>query len=313
MKTAFSKSICSLASLLLALTLTLSCSDDNTGGGGDGGGSHSGGGGGDGDDGWQEYQERLKYYDPYNPLERCNESIGITERMCEAGDGTSWYNPLNYSCSEIDYTCDENYNCTSTYALKPIEICGDVHYVSSDSRRCMGGVIQGKCEDVWYNRETHYCDWDYNPNTGEETSTLKAKERCGGKYYAPGYSSFPGPDGTVVREPTTRCQNGVIQEKCGGWNGEEPIWYNRETQYCSWDNASQTQTVKPRVLCGGEYIEPDYERCNNGVVEERCDHGMLSDNASPVWYNYITQTCVQSGDWQTGYTYTVRDKVRCGS
>jgi len=298
MKTAFSKSICSLASLLLALTLTLSCSNDDNP---DGDGRYV-------DDGWQEYQERLKYIDPDDPTERCG-SNGIAEFTCNVNGSTSWYNPLNYSCSEVDYTCDDN-GCTGTYALRPIEICGNVHYVSSDNRRCVGGVIQRKCVDTWYNGETHYCDYEYNPDTGTETRTLKAKLICGGKYYAPSSYSVNG-----VVEYTTRCQNGVIQEKCVGMliTGEEPIWYNSETQYCSFDPANMTQTVKPRVLCGGEYIEPDYERCNNGVVEERCDHGMLSDNASPVWYNYITQTCVQSGDWQTGYTYTVRNKVRCGS
>jgi len=267
MKTMFSKSICSLASLLLALTLTLSCSD-------------TGGGGGTGDDGWQEYQERLKYYDPADPSERCQNNV--TEYMCDVNGGT-WFNPLNYICGENEEQCDENYNCTYTYALLPIERCGNVHYVSSDSRRCVGGVIQRKCGDVWYNRETHYCDWDYDPNTGIETGTLKAMERCGSKYYEP--------------DEYTECQNGVVVERCG-W-GENVTWYNADTQYCSYENGDPT--VKPLERCGSEYIEPLYERCEKGVILWRCG-SMMGENTT--WYNHITQTC----DWETG---TVRDKVRC--
>jgi hypothetical protein len=309
MKTTFSKSICSLASLLLALTLTLSCSnDDNPGGSGGGGGSHSGGNNGSfaGNDEYDRYKERLKYYDPADTDQRCPN--GVLEGRCEVDGQEVWYNPLTHSCS-YDESCyggpDGGYCERTYYGLGTIELCGSQIYVSSSSRRCVGGVLQRKCGDDWYNRETHYCDYEYDPNTGTETRTLKAKLICGGKYYEPDYSTSWGSDGVVVREPNTRCQNGVVQEKCGGWNGEEPIWYNRETQYCSWDNASQTQTVKPMVLCGGEYIEPDYEKCDSGVVLSRCG-GMMGMGEDATWYNYITQIC----DWNTG---TVRDKVRCGS
>jgi len=304
MKTAFSKSICSLASLLLALTLTLSCSggddDDN---------------GPTGNSEYERWQESLKYIDPDDPTERCG-SNGIAERKCDVNGSITWYNPLNYSCRRMGSNCDENDNCTYTYALLTIALCGNEPYIDHpDYGKCVGGVLQRKCGDVWYNRETQYCDYEYNPNTNEETRTVKAKERCGNKYYEPDYSTSMGSDGVIVREPNTRCQNEVIVERCG-W-GENVTWYNSETQYCSFDPTSMTTIVKPRVLCGSEYIEPDYERCNNGVVESKCGGGGLvpggEQPVEPVWYNYITQTCVESGNWQTGYTYTVRNKVRCGS
>jgi len=308
MKTAFSKSICSLTGLLLALALTLSCS---------GGDDNPDGGGGSVDDGWQEYQERLKYYDPDDTDKRCQN--GVLEERCEDNGREVWYNPLTNICNYSE-SCssgeDGGYSCERTYyGLGTIELCGNVHYVSSNSRRCVGGVLQRKCGDVWYNRETHYCDYEYNPNTGTETSTLKAKELCGNKYYEPDYSTSWGSDGVAVREPNTRCQNGIVQEKCG-W-GENVTWYNSETEYCSFDPTNMTQIVKPRVLCGGEYLDGDYEKCDNGVILSRCGGNMPSvpggDPVEPVWYNYITQTCVESGNWQTGYTYTVRNKVRCGN
>jgi hypothetical protein len=292
MKTAFSKSICSLASLLLALTFTISCSDgDKTddGGGGGNNGSFAG---------IPEYErtkERLKYYDPADADERCQNRV--VEGRCEVDGREVWYNPLTHAC-RYDESCNGS-SCERTYyGLGTIELCGSLFYVSSDSRRCVGGVLQIKCGDVWYNKGTQYCDYGYNPN--EETGTVKAKELCGNKYYEPYYSISWGSDGVAVREPNTRCQNGVVQEKCV-W-GENVTWYNSETEYCSFDPTSMTQIVKPRVLCGGQYLDGDYEKCDNGVVLRRCG-GMMGET---TWYNDITQVC----DWNTG---TVRNKVRCGS
>jgi len=261
MKTMFSK-ICSLASLLLALTLTFSCSND------DGDGSGNGGGGGnngslESNPEYQEYKEYLKYYDPENPEQRCQS--GVTEFKC--GD-KGWYNPLNYDCT---YSCGDGEGCYN-YELRKLEICGNEIYVSKPTRRCQDGVLQRKCGDVWYNGETHYCD-----------DGLKAKERCGSKYYIP-------------EEGYTRCQNGVIQERCGGWNqDEEPIWYNSETHYCT-----NFGIVKAKERCGNSYVSDEYERCNNGVFEEICI-GMPND-ANAIWYNDMTQSC----DWNTG---VVRNKL----
>jgi len=263
MKTAFSKSICLLTSLLLALTFTLSCSggddDDN---------------GPTGNSEYERWQERLKYIDPDDPTERCG-SNGTSEYECDVNGGT-WYNPLNYVCRRMDSSCDENGdNCTRIYALLTIALCGNEPYIDHpDSReKCQGGVLYRKCGDNWYNKETQYCDDD---------DTVKAKEHCGNKYYE--------------RDEYTDCQNGVVKEKCGGGWGDEPLWYNPDTEYCAYENNGPK--VKPLELCGNEYIEPGYEKCNNGVVQQRCGEA--------AWYNRITQIC----DWDTG---AVRNKVRCSN
>jgi len=277
MKTAFSKSICLLASILLALALTLSCSDSPSGGGDPFAGN----------DEYDRYKERLKYYDPADEDQRCNN--GVTEFICDVNGGT-WYNPLRQHCCESE-TCDEN-GCTYTAStLGTILRCGNSVYASNhDYQRCQGEVLQEKCENgEWYNSETQYCDRnvDWNDDNYTATYTVKAKDRCGSEYYEP--------------DEYTDCQNGVVVERCGGWGGEEPLWYNYETQYCSYDNG--TFTVKPKTRCGSEYINEDYERCDNEVILERCD-SMMGENVN--WYNYITQVC----DWSTG---TVRNKVRCSN
>jgi hypothetical protein len=264
------------------MAFTFSCSGDDDGGG-------------DGNPfagipGYEYKKERLKYYDPEDAYERCRN--GVTERMCEDNGKEVWYNPLTHDCdySELCSGGSNGMSCKRTYyGFEELKLCGSriyVSYVSSDPGRCQGGVLQWKCGDVWYNEETHYCDGDYNP-------TLKAKERCGNKYYEP-Y------EGYIVE-----CQNGVVVGRCG--YDENVTWYNIETHYCFYSldnvNFTYTYTVKPRVLCGGEYLDGDYERCNNGVIENRCG-SMMDENAN--WYNRITQVCDRN-------TYTVRDKVRCGS
>jgi hypothetical protein len=46
-----------------------------------------------------------------------------------------------------------------------------------------------------------------------------------------------------------RCRNGVVERTCG-----DDIWYNPETQYCSWDENTRTSAVKAIERCGSGYI-----------------------------------------------------------
>jgi hypothetical protein len=284
------------ATLALAITFTLSCSngDDNEGGGGGGNNNNQFAGNPE----YEREKERLKYYDPDDADERCQN--GVVEGRCEVDGREVWYNPLTHGCNYSEFCSsgmDGEMNCERTYyGFGTVEICGNQIYVSylNGNRRCQGGILERKCGDDWYNRETHYCDWERDPNTGIETSTLKARERCGSKYYIPD-------------EGYIRCQNGVVQERCGGWNQEEALWYNYETHYCSYnyDGSGSTYTIKAQERCGNQYINDDYERCNNEVVEYTCG-GTLGENAK--WYNEITQSC----NW-TGTGGTVKNKLRCGS
>jgi hypothetical protein len=250
------------ATLMLAMAFTFSCSSDDDDGGSDDPFS--------GIPGYEDFKERLKYYDPDDVEKRCQN--GVVEGRCEVDGNDIWYSPLTYVCH------DDN------YGLETIKRCGNQLYISlpngpaSNARlRCQGGALEGKCEDVWYNEETHYCDWDYDYDTGIGTSTVKAKERCGNKYYYDEKGYYEG----------YRCQNEILEERCGG------VWYNEETHYCDWS----TSTVKAIERCGSGYIDDYEERCNNGAIEDKC---------GDVWFNRITQSC----DWRTG---TVKNKVRCGS
>ena len=277
-----------VAAFGLALAFIFSCSGDD----------------GDNDDpyagipGYERWRESLKYYDPDDAEERCQN--GAVEKRCEVDGKGVWYSPLTHFCEAPKCQGDD---CGTPHyeLLGTIKRCGNKLYCPIDDavrfqgkiievQRCQNGVLERMCGgsgplDVWYNKDTQYC---------EGNGVVIAKKRCGSGYYRPSES--------------TRCRDGVVEEKCGGWNSsEEGIWYNTDTHYCSqgYDNVNHTHTntVKPRIRCGNEYLDGDYHRCNNGVVEEIC--GDPYHNENPNWYNEITQSCNYGDD-------TVKDKVRCG-
>ena len=302
MRKQFSK-LALTASLVLAISFTLSCSSDKDDG--NDGGNTSSPSGNSGTERWKEF---FKYYDPDNEKERCQN--GVVERICDVDGNKVWYSPLTHFCEYI--TLCSGTNCVTTSKLGPIEGCGnklypgdDLHYQAPNPNvdyvsalRCQGGVLERICakntarynagQYAWYNEDTQYCD----------DGVVKAQTRCGSKYYRPSEST------------RTRCQNEVLEEKCGG---EEGTWYNPDTHYCHSDIiidnfpfSSISYTVKPipMILCGNEYIrDNDYSRCNNGAVEERC--GFFPSVENPNWYNEITQSC----NYRDG---TVKNKVRCG-
>jgi hypothetical protein len=227
---------------------------------------------------WQK--ERLKYYDPDDSMERCKNGT-VEFNYDEDKLENLWFNPMTHYCI---------FSITAGLVVKAIERCGN-GYIADDWTRCKNGVVEERCEkcedrEVWYNPKTHY---EYNRE-------IKVKEPCGSEYYDPDYQ---------------RCQNGVVEESCGM---PPPFpgmmeWYNPKTHYCRRDYDTETHfftyTVEPQERCGnlGKYMgeDPGYERCNNGVYEEKC-----GDIMSDTWYNSITQSC----DYNTG---EVRNKVRCGN
>jgi len=272
MKTMLSKPICTLASLTLALALTISCSND------------------DSDEvvnndpfadnpKYEEWKEYYKYYDPDE--ERCQN--GVTELKC-GGDSGSWYNPLKQDCYK---SCSNGGGSGCSFTLGTIELCGNELYFSTDGK-CQNGVLQEKCKDTWYDREKYYCDMVYNPSTGIETSTVKAKSLCGNKYYIPGNY--------------IRCREEILEDRCG-YSNANVAWYNGETHYC------YNNTVRPMVRCGDKYIEPDIgERCTEGVVEKRCSN---IEDVNAAWYNEITQSCYSYSNEAGKLIFTVKDKVLC--
>jgi hypothetical protein len=175
----------------------------------------------------------------------------------------------------------------------------DEEFQRYDKRRCRNGVIEEPCEvdgnEVWYNSETQYCSYENN------TQTIKAKERCGSEYIRPDYDY-------------ERCNNGVVEWKCG-YDDEAP-WYNGKTHYCEWDgdaSTSWTYTIKALERCGNGYFGYDKlpgKRCNNGVIEDECPY---NGGENAPWYNIITHYCDLEGDYFTGYTGTLKEKLRCGS
>jgi len=270
----------------LALAFTLSCSSGKDDGN-DGGVNYDPHAG---NAQYERLKERSKYYDPDDPNERCIN--GAVEGRCEVDGKEVWYSPLTHGC-RVGISCGGNV-CDTTYlGFGTIVFCGNEIYGSYRERRCQNGVVEYKCGDAWYKRETHYCDSEYDFNTNTGTVTLRAKVLCGSEYYRPSES--------------TRCQDRVVEEKCGGMNSsEEGIWYNEDTHYCSFSwgvNNTFTYTVKQKIRCGNEYFNGDSYRCNNGTVERRCEGSTLDEN--PNWYNEITQSC----NWMDG---TVKTKLRCG-
>jgi hypothetical protein len=229
-------------------------------------------------------KEFLKYYNPDRG--RCRN--GVVEWKCEVnGNEDGFYSPLTHVCVYDGYYDGVDYD-----KIEPFEHCGNKVYLSNEDVRCQDGVLEGLCGDVWLNPETHYCYWSLSTGIIYASG---AKERCGSKYYEI-YDS-----NVLMKEE--RCRNGVVETTCGGrYDDGNDIWYNPETQYCSWDENTETNVVKAIERCGNGYIDRDDIRCNNGVIEWLCN----GDDRSDLWFNFITQSC----DWDTGI---VKAKVRCGS
>jgi len=185
-----------------------------------------------------------------------------------------FYNPLTHFCMDPNWT-------SGGVGYEIQQLCRSKAYNPYKGDRCQNGVVEGKCGDVWYNYGTHYCF--------HNTNTVKVKEICGSTY--------------IVPDDGERCTNGVVEQKCG--NSEN--WYNYITQSCDWF----TGEVKNKLRCGSIYIEPDYERCTNGSVESICG---ITNDENATWYNIITQSCYPDFDEVNfTFTFTVKNKLRCGS
>jgi hypothetical protein len=240
-------------------------------------------------------KEFFKYYDPDEA--RCRN--GIVEYSCGEKDYDEvWFNLFTHRCV--------NDNGVLLSTLRTYEHCGNTVYLPPEdgSVRCQDGVPELLCGDVWVNAEMYLC---YHSSTGSVVPL--AMERCGSKYYLPDDRI---PDDVLFYTPQ-RCRNGVVEITCEGnyptWYKppETQTWYDPETQYCiegyNTETHTSTYAVKAIERCGSGYIRYEGVRCNNGVIELRCD-GEEDDRY--VWYNPITQSC--------GFdTYTVKNKLRCGS
>jgi hypothetical protein len=154
--------------------------------------------------------------------ERCQG--GVYQEKCDNGE---WYNPERQYCSS---NWDDS---TSIYTIKEMTKCGSKYYRPYDDTRCVNNVIEEKCgweEDAkWYNPETHRCAYYYS--NGNSNRTVVKRELCGGR--------------TVYEEEGDRCNNGVLEYKCGEADDSTAPYYNPITQSCDWD----TGTVKNKMEC----------------------------------------------------------------
>jgi len=109
----------------LALALTFSCSQDN-----------------------DDVNNVPSYYHPDNPNNRCNR--GVVEAKC----GDVWYNASKYVCISDNTITLEQYYEQLGYAR-----CGNSYYHPDypDYYRCQSGVLEAKCEDMWYNTSKYVC------------------------------------------------------------------------------------------------------------------------------------------------------------
>jgi len=218
---------------------------------------------------------------------------------------------------------------------------GYYRYYDSDdeNQRCQNGVVQGKCGDSWYNKETHFCSSD---NTILEIcgNNTVGNLLVNGIYFS-----------TLYAAQSPRCKNGSFELKCGN------NWYNSSTHTCKDDNiitlkenyesmgyrscgnswydpASADQRCQNGVIqgkCGNVWYDSYGYFCNNGVVEidllkvlivseecgsgnyfaynhynpdSRCKDGVVEWKCGDVWYNTNTHTCKDD---------VVKARTRCGN
>jgi len=205
-----------------------------------------------------------RYYDPYTTTaQRCQG--GFVENKC----GDVWYMPE----LGIDNNGVYQYQYCSSNELVKTEIryerCGDLWY-SPSSQRCQGSVVETKCGDdeLWYNSQTQFCVSSKVVEQAEYFAQY-GYERCGTTWYNP-------------TSATQRCQNDVIENKCGD------RWYsNSTTQVCHSEtiNGTASQTVIDKERCGasnfvipnkcfvsGRTYNPETQFCYNGSqVLSKCN------------------------------------------
>jgi len=165
------------------------------------------------------------YISSPNGRSRCKS--GVLERKCGYGENVPWYNSETHYCKNNFY---EKNNSYETYTVVAMERCGSKYYIHGDYSRCQNGVVEKKCgydeNATWYNPDTHYCSYG---NSG--ISTVKPLIRCGNEY---------------INGDDNRCNNGIIESRCGSSKNENATWYNYITQSCDWGNG----TVRNKVRCG---------------------------------------------------------------
>jgi len=265
MKIAFSKSICLLTGLLFALTLTFSCSNDDNTNGEDGSSSSVMSGGGS--------------------------SSSVTSGGWSSSSVTSGGDLSSSSSSSSN---DGSFTGNSEYE----DMKEFYKYYNPDnaSQKCVNGVVELKCGDVWYNPLTYSCEESW---IGDDHSyVLGTIGFCGNKLY----SSIYG-----------RCRGGILEERCpfDSADDSDDIWYNTETHYCSerLDPESGTYiyigTIIAKEPCGNELYSPNTQRCQGGIVQEKC-RGSGEDGP---WYNPKTEGCYYNNDG----IFTVKALELCGN
>jgi hypothetical protein len=170
---------------------------------------------------------RELYVSSPNSLERCQG--GVVELKCKTADGDKWYNHKTHYCDgSYDYE-----NGTEIRTVKPKERCGSKYYNPYSLEICKNGVVERSCGYAdWYNPETHYCPSGSSDSGQSNQSNAKPIERCGSKNYYP--------------DDYERCNNGVVERKCGSSSGDNAAWYNSITQSCD----RGTGTVTNKLRCG---------------------------------------------------------------
>jgi len=173
------------------------------------------------------------------------------------------------------------------------------------AQRCQGGFVEYKCGEEWYMPGTGTIDnngiylYQYCSSNAIVKTEIKY-ERCGSNWYSPA--------------TTTRCQDGVVENKCGeewykGTINDNGIGYTcsnnaskvldkcegstyNPTSYFCYDN-------KRYSLCGDSKLEynPETQRCSSGAVETKCGTGSNYHNPATEGccgdnkYSISTQFC----------------------
>ncbi|MDR0518179.1 MAG: hypothetical protein LBH25_14185 [Fibromonadaceae bacterium] len=162
---------------------------------------------------------------------------------------------------------------------------------SGGNQRCQNGVVENKCGDAgWYKGTTHTCS-NGTIMTLEQYYLQNGYKRCGSGWYDP-------------NNENQRCQNGVVEAKCG-----DAGWYNSTTHTC---RSGTVMTDEQYYLqlgykrCGSGWYDPNNEnrRCKNDAIEDKCgDAG---------WYKIATHTCY-SNTIMTYEQYLLKNGLkRCG-
>jgi len=150
-----------------------------------------------------------------------------------------------------------------------------------EEERCQNGVVQGKCGDAWYNKETFFCLNSSSSTVMEicwDNTLLNNLSNISGY----GFIVLSAINNQSIDYQSPRCQDGHLEVKCGG------VWYNYKTHICQ-DN--KIKTLKEYyesigdISCGNAWYDPTTTtdmRCQNGTVEYKCGN---------VWYNISKYSC----------------------